>query len=200
MVFANIDDHRKPFLSALFAVISLATATFVYLAADGLKTIHHCDIGGNPISNTSTLPSTTTATATTTTTGTTTTSAAPAPTGAFPYTKYHNAAVGGIAINALLAASAIIVVLAVYCRWATTLRAVYAFLCVQVLALLYPMVVFGPALSAGNCCHPVGARVVPASVALFVIGLSTLLFFSETLSKIREGDEGPSANAPLIRG
>ena len=51
------------------------------------------------------------------------------------------------------------------------------------------MVVFGQALSVGPDCKSVGVRLVPASVGLFVVGLSTCCFFADTLRKIRSGEE-----------
>jgi hypothetical protein len=185
MVFANIDDHRKPFLSAMFAIISLSTATFVYLAVDGHSSIEACGKGkGN---NSTSSPSSTTAApaGSTTTTG--------APTGddsGIDIDKYHAAVIGGVVICALLAVTSVAVVLSVYCRAANVLKGMFVFFCLLTAALLYPMIVFGQALDAASDCKDVGVRLVPASVALFVVGLTTLLFFQDTLKKIRYGEDG----------
>jgi hypothetical protein len=225
MVFGNVEDARKPFLAALFAIISLSTATFVYLAVDGSDSIDKCtrsDAGNRTAANGSHAWSTTTtalaptltraqvaaavvvadggaADNATTRLATATASTTPAPEHhkTIHVAKYKDAVTGGIAICAMLTATAIAVVLTVYCRTPNLLRLAFGLFGVLIVALLYPMIVFSQALSDNEHCESVGLRLVPSTVGLFVVGLSTALFISDTLGKIRSGDEGPSAR-PLV--
>jgi hypothetical protein len=222
MVFANIEDKRKPLLSLLFAIISLSTASFVYLSVDGTNAIHQChnmSLGG---AKSSTGNVTTTAapggkmqvgagneepavfdtivrvdaTATTNTKGGSTTQPGTT-TAASPefkiveVDKYLAAVTGGIVIMSALSLCSIVVVLAVYCRSGNVLKVSFGIFVVLILALMYPLVVFGEALGEGESsgCREVGLRLVPSSVCLVVVGIFASLFFSDTLGKIRIGDD-----------
>jgi hypothetical protein len=206
MVFANIEDHRKPFLSAMFAIISLSTATFVYLAVDGKTSIRQCHLQDGASSNSASDNTTTTTAAPGTTTSTTTSalnsanflvsasttfSPDPSPSGheLVDVDKYLSAVTGGVVICALLAATSVAVVLSVYCRSPNILKIMFILFCVLSLALFYPMVVFGQAINVGPDCKSVGIRLVPATVGLLVVAFTTLLFFADTLRKIRSGEE-----------
>lgn len=200
-LFSNVEDQRKPFLSMLFAIISLSTASFVYLSVDGHSAINQCH-------NISLLAPTNR----TTTDGAATTTAAPAPalfhgghdgfngttTTEGPAFKiievneYRAAVTGGIVICALLAASAISIVLSVYCRSASVLKVSFGLFMILVVALVYPLIVFSQSLSVGYTCREVGLRLVPSSIGLIVAGVITSLFFTETLGKIRVGDDAAS--------
>jgi hypothetical protein len=238
-LFANIEDHRKPFLSLLFAIISLSTASFVYLSVDGYHAVHQChnvtiassssaaspsSVAGNATTTTTAAPKPlsfaaasssavssrmiaspqdagepalvdtavevgNTAAATTAAGGTTTTTAAPVEYKIIPVEKYLAGVTGGIIILALVAATSVTIVLSVYCRSGNVLKVAYGIFLVLVVALLYVMVTFGEALGVGHNCRDVGMRLVPSSVGIFVVGLFTALFFSDTLAKIRVGDD-----------